>query len=157
MCFEVCGINRDSLIVRGLFGQSHHDPSEHDHITPVDRQHIHSMCERGRFHRLHSVFGGPHSTGAPYQRRRGSACSCLDTSTGRLIGPTARNVMYPIAIDEYNATQYTKVIHASTTSALWKLRPQPLHLRLSQPIQIARDILQQLGIMNHGNATSSTN
>ncbi len=89
-------------------------------------------------------------------RRRGSARSCLDTSTGRLIGPTARNVSYPIAIDEYNATQYPKVIHASTTSALWKLRPQPLHLRLSQPIQIARDILQQLGIMNHGNATSST-
>ncbi|MFT7253821.1 MAG: hypothetical protein ACI81Q_001238, partial [Paracoccaceae bacterium] len=28
--------------------------------------------------------------------------------------------------------------------------------RLSQPTQIARDILQQLGIMNHGNATSST-
>jgi hypothetical protein len=65
--------------------------------------------------------------------------------------------MYPIAIDEYNTTQYTKVIHASTTSALWKLRPQPLHLRLSQPIQIAHDILQQLGNMSHGNATSSTN
>jgi hypothetical protein len=59
MCFEVCGINRDSLIVRGLFGRSHHDPSEHAHITPVDRQHMRSMCERGRFQRLHSVFGGP--------------------------------------------------------------------------------------------------
>jgi hypothetical protein len=47
MCFEVCGINRDSLIVRGLFGQSHHDPSEHAHITPVDRQHMRSMCKRG--------------------------------------------------------------------------------------------------------------
>jgi hypothetical protein len=44
--------------------------------------------------------------------------------------------MYPIAIDEYNTTQYTTVIHASTTSALWKLRPQPLHLRLSQQYKL---------------------
>jgi hypothetical protein len=64
--------------------------------------------------------------------------------------------MHPTAIDEDNTTQYTKVIHASTTSALWKVRPQPLHLRLSQPIQIAHDILQQLGIVKHGNATGST-
>jgi hypothetical protein len=79
-----------------------------------------------------------------------------ETSTGRFIRPTAQNVMHPTAIDEDNTTQYTKVIHASTTSALWKIRPKPLHLRLSQPIQIAHDILQQLGIVNHGNATSST-
>ncbi len=151
----VCGINRDSFIVRRLFGQSHHEPSEHAHITPVDRKGMQFMPERGRFQRLYSVFGGPYSTGASHHRRRGSARSCLDTSTGRLIGPTARNVMYPIAIDEDNATQHTKIIHASTTSALWKVRPQPLYLRLSQPIQIAHDILQQLGIVNHGNATSS--
>jgi hypothetical protein len=113
-----------------------------------------AACVRGGASSDYTESSGPYSTGASHQRRRGSACSCLDMSTGRLIGPTARNVMYPIAIDEYNATQYTKVIHASTTSALWKLRPQPL--RLSQPTQIARDILQQLGTMNHGNATSST-
>jgi len=44
--------------------------------------------------------------------------------------------MYPVAIDEYNAAQYTKVIHASTTSALWKVRPKPLHLRLSQQYKL---------------------
>jgi hypothetical protein len=64
--------------------------------------------------------------------------------------------MHPVAIDENNPAQYTKVIHASTTSALWKVRPKLLHLRLSQPIQITHDILQQLGAVNHGNATSST-
>jgi len=68
MCFEVCGINGDGLIVRGLFGQSHHDPREHAHITPVDRQHMRSMCERGRFQRLYNVFGGPYSTGASHHR-----------------------------------------------------------------------------------------
>ncbi|MFT4915445.1 MAG: hypothetical protein ACI9C3_001306 [Yoonia sp.] len=115
--------------------------------TPISRQ---------RFKRLYSVFGGPYATGALHQRRRGAARSCPETSTGRRIGPTARNVMHPIAIDENNPAQYTKVIHASTSSALWKVRPQLLHLRLSQPIQIAHDILQQLGIVNHGNATSST-
>jgi hypothetical protein len=60
--------------------------------------------------------------------------------------------MHPVAIDEDNAVQYTKVIHASMTSALWEIRPQLLHLRLSQPIQIAHDILQQLGIVKHGKA-----
>jgi hypothetical protein len=115
--------------------------------TPISRQ---------RFQRIHSVFGGPSATGASHQGRRGAARSCLETSTGRRIGPTARNVMHPVAIDGDNAAQCTKVIHASTTSALWKERPQPLHLRLSQPIQIAHDIPQQLGVVKHGNATSST-
>jgi hypothetical protein len=64
--------------------------------------------------------------------------------------------MHPVAVDGDNAAQYTKVIHESTSSALWKVRPKLLHLRLSQPIQIPHDILQQLGIVNHGNATSST-
>jgi hypothetical protein len=63
--------------------------------------------------------------------------------------------MHPIAIDENNAAQYTKVIHASMTSALWEIWPQLLHLRLSQPIQIAHDIFQQLGIVKQGNVTSS--
>jgi hypothetical protein len=111
------GGDRASLIVRGLFGQSHHDPSEHAHITPA----LPAIIQRLR---------------RPILDRR--------------ITPAS-----PIAIDEDNATQYTKVIHTSTTSALWKVRPQPLHLRLSQPIQIAHNIPQQLGVLNYSNVTSS--
>jgi hypothetical protein len=68
MCLEVRCIDRDGPVVRGLFGQSHHDPSERAYVTPVDRQHMGSMCERGRFQRLYKVVGGPYAARASHQR-----------------------------------------------------------------------------------------
>jgi hypothetical protein len=64
MCLEVRCIDRDYPVVRGLFGQAHHDPGEQAYVTPVDRQHMGSMCERGRFQRIYKVVGGPYVAGA---------------------------------------------------------------------------------------------
>jgi len=47
---------------------------------------------------------------------------------------TAWPGLHPITIDENNAAQNTTVIYASTTTALWKVRPQTLHLRRRKPV-----------------------
>jgi hypothetical protein len=109
-----------------------------------------------RFQRLYKVFGRPYSAGASHLCRRGSARSCLKTSIGRLIGPTARNVMHPIAINEYNPTQNAAIIHTCTASALWKVGPKPIHLRFTQAIKIAHSI-PQFGTLNHAAIIASSN
>jgi hypothetical protein len=54
---------------------------------------------------------------------------------GRCITPPL-----PITINEDNATQNAAIIHTRSAPALWKVRPETLHLRLSQPIQIAQHV-----------------
>jgi hypothetical protein len=108
-----------------------------------------------RFHRLYSVFGGPYSAGASHHRRRGVARSHLETSFDISSGHMARTGAHPIAINKNNSAQNTPVIHASATSALWKVRSKPLHLRLRQPIKIAHHIPLKLGVVNHDNAITS--
>lgn len=58
-------------------------------------------------------------------------------------------------INEDNAAQNTAIIHTRSAPALRKERPETLHLRLSQPIQIAYRVPLQLGVVNHNNATAS--
>jgi hypothetical protein len=102
MCFEVVSVERDGFIIRCFCGQSLHDPREYTQVTPVDRQHMRSMCERGRFQRFKSVLGGRYSLVESHHRRRGVACSHLETSFDVSSGHMARTGAHPIAIDEDN-------------------------------------------------------
>jgi hypothetical protein len=40
--------------------------------------------------------------------------------------------------------------------ALWEIRPQPLHLSLAQPIQIAHHVPFGSGTVNHASVAAST-
>ncbi|MFT4917021.1 MAG: hypothetical protein ACI9C3_002894, partial [Yoonia sp.] len=42
--------------------------------------------------------------------------------------------------------QNAAIIYTCTASALWKVRPKPIHLRFTQPIRIAHFIPQILGL-----------
>jgi hypothetical protein len=46
----------------------------------------------------------------------------------------------PIVVYEDNAAQNPPVINARPASALWKVRPETLHLRLTQPIKVTHDL-----------------
>jgi hypothetical protein len=82
----------------------------------------------------------PQAQGAPWEKEsRDGSCRWLNRSTSRR-QPAKILVIEDSLYNENNPTKSAAIIYASTTSALWKERPKPIHLRVTQPIKIAHSI-----------------
>lgn len=94
MCLEVGRVNQDCLVVRGLSGQSRHDPCKHPHIAPPLPPVVHSL--------------------------------------GWAILAWRIVAAQPIAINGNNTIHDMTGLETGLAMALWKVGPQPRHLRLAQ-------------------------